>query len=330
MATELEDQRNRLTELSYDDTAVTAVFDLSYQHLTSEQGRLFRLLSANPGPDISTTATAALTGQPETDTRRGLEALARAHLIEASSAYGRWRMHDLVRLYADQHSRTRTGPDGRDEAFTRLLDHYLAATRAADAHLNPTVADPASRGIPDRQQALAWLDAEYPNLTAAVHTAADRHPDIAVDLPLELAHFLDWRRLFNDWITLTRIGLATAQRFEDQHRQAGALRNLGGALQRARRSEEAIVANQQAAAIYRELGDQRSEAMVLNNLGLALQAVRRFDEAITAHEQAAVIYRELSDWYGEGTAINNLGLALRHLAAGPGRGHLPRAAVPGW
>ena len=73
-------------------------------------------------------------------------------------------MHDLIRLYAtslqDQHAEC----DGREGALARLLEFYLAAARAATAHLDPTQADPASLGFADRGRALGWLDAELPNL----------------------------------------------------------------------------------------------------------------------------------------------------------------------
>ncbi len=225
-----------------------------------------------------------------------LEELAEAHLVEPADGYGRWRMHDLVRLYAislrDQH----TDADGREAALGRLLEFYLATTRAADAHLKPTEpdpADPASLGFVDRGLALGWLDAELPNLTAAVHAAATAHPDIAIDLPLALWRFLDWRRLFNDWITLTGIALEIARRTGDRHGEGMALNNLGIALREVRRFAEAITAHQDAAAVFRETGDRHSEGMALTGLGVALREVWRFEEAITAWSDAAEIFAGL-------------------------------------
>jgi hypothetical protein len=45
---------------------------------------------------------------------------------------------------------------------------------AANAHLDCCVTDPAARGFTDREQVLAWLDAEYANLIAATRLAAAR------------------------------------------------------------------------------------------------------------------------------------------------------------
>ena len=54
LADDLRDKRTRLDELKRGDVAVRTAFDLSYQRLEPSHGRLFRLLSISPGPDIST------------------------------------------------------------------------------------------------------------------------------------------------------------------------------------------------------------------------------------------------------------------------------------
>jgi len=87
-----------------------------------------------------------------------------------------------------------------------------------------------------------------------------------------------------------------------------ALNNLGMALVQVRRFEEAITAERDAAAIYRETGDRHNEGTALVNLGMALVQVRRFEEAITAHRDAAAIFRETGDRQSEGMALTNLEL----------------------
>ena len=234
--------------------------------------------------------------------------LARAHLVEPASGAGRWRMHDLLRLYARELSDAEAAADEREQARDRLLDYYLTNARAADDHLRALPGAQVPAGFAGRDDALAWLDAERPNLVAAVALAAGTGRDqVAMDLPLRLSEYLFWRRRFDDWIAVLQISRDAAHRQGSRVSEAVALNNLGVALREVRRFEEAITACQDAAAIYRETGDRHSEGMALNNLGVALREVRRFEEAITAHQDAAAIYRETGDRHGEGMALNNLG-----------------------
>ena len=316
LADQLADEVGRLAALRYEDggtsaPSVAATFDLSYRHLDEPAARLFRLLAVNPGPDIST-AAAALTGQPAGATRMVLGRLVRAHLVEpAGAGTGRWRMHDLLRLYARQLSGTDTGAEDRDLARDRLLDYYLDRAGTADEHLRARAGMPLPAGFAGRAEALAWLDGERPSLIAAVPMAAATGRDqIALRLPLSLGEYLDWRRRFDDWLTILAIGRDTARRLGDHMNEAIALNNSGIALREVRRFAEAITAHQDAAAIYRETGDRHSEGRALGNLGGPLLEVRRFDEAITAYQDAAAIYRETGDRHREGAGLTGLGIAL--------------------
>jgi len=103
-----------------------------------------------------------------------LAGLARAHLAEAApGSAGRWRMHDLVRLYAQRLSDANAAADGREQARDRLLGYYLHRADTADDHLpaRPAISVPGE--FTGRQDALAWLDAERASLVAAVTMAAD-------------------------------------------------------------------------------------------------------------------------------------------------------------
>jgi tetratricopeptide (TPR) repeat protein len=355
LAGQLADEVRRLGALRYDDgsgvsaPSVAAAFELSYRQLDADAARLFRLLPADPGPDVSTGAAAELAGWPAERTRAVIGRLVRAHLVEPAGRAGRWRMHDLLRLYARQLPDA--GPGEREQAVDRLLAWYLRRADAADGHLRalPGTAVPAD--FSGRDDALAWLDDQRPNLIAAVTLAAGTgRTREAMILPLDLREYLAWRRRFddrlavlavsrdsarqlndkgNEAVALTSLGnaLVEVRRFEeaigahqdaaaifwetgDRHREGAALSNLGIALRNVRRFEEAIGAHQDAAAIYRETGDRHLEGRALNNLGLALVEVRRFEEAVSAHQDAAAIYRETGDRHGEGAALNNLGLAL--------------------
>jgi tetratricopeptide (TPR) repeat protein len=341
MAADLHDERNRLDELRYEDRAVRAAFDLSYQHLDPASQHLFRLLSVNPGPDISTQAAVILTdagrenvlGRFEHEfvsnrsslfrlmtsqssaaragTRRTLEDLARAHLIERST-HGRWRMHDLVRLFASERSRQQSRQDNRELVLSFLLLYYLAGTLAASAYLDHGATDADTRGFGNEEEALNWLDIEYRNLIAAVYTAGTkrRHVLVAMQLPLSLFHVMLLRRRFEDALAISPIALRAARYLKDRHGEATALRNTGAMLARMRRSDEAITAMQQALGIYRMTGDREGQGTTLGNLGGTFVQVRRFDEAISCLQEAIQIHRDTGARYSEAAALCNYGAAL--------------------
>jgi tetratricopeptide (TPR) repeat protein len=319
LSAELADEARRLEALRYDDgsgtsaRSIAAAFELSYRQLGEPAARLFRLLAAHPGPDFSAVSAAALTGQAAGDTRKVIGQLLKAHLIEAAGeAVRRWRMHDLLRLYARQLSDRHADADERDQALDRLLSSYLSTAEAADAHLRALPGTPVPGEFTGREDALAWLDAERPSLIGAITLAAGTGRDqAAMRLPLLLSEYLSWRRRFDDMLTVLTISRESAQRLGDRPNEAVALTIIGVALQEVRRFDEAMTAHQDAAAIFRKTGDRHREGMALGNLGVALLELGRFDEAITAHQDAAAAYRETGDSRREGGALNNLGNALQ-------------------
>jgi tetratricopeptide (TPR) repeat protein len=318
LADELSDEVRRLQTLQYNDgggtsaLSVAAAFELSYRQLNESAARVFRLLQVNPGPEVSTAVVAALADLPISEVRRVIGQLVRAHLIEAAPrAAGRWQMHDLVRLYARQLSDSHANADEREQARDRLLHYYLDTANAADKHLRGLPDAPKPMTFADRNSALEWLDSERPSLVAAVTVAASTGRDeIGMWLPVSLGEYFSWRRHFDDWLSTSMIGRDVACRLGDRKAEATALNNLGLALRSVRRFEEAIIAHQDTAVIFRETGDRRGEGVAVGNLGIALVEVRRFEEAITALHNARAIFRETGDRRDEGRSLQNLGATL--------------------
>jgi len=104
-----------LLETGDSATTMRTVFFQSYQHLSDDTARVFRLMGLLPGPDISVLAAGSLAGVAAEKVYRALAELARAHLAEEHLP-GRFRFHDLLRAYAAVH---------------RVLDHYLHTAVAA-------------------------------------------------------------------------------------------------------------------------------------------------------------------------------------------------------
>ncbi|MFE4663560.1 tetratricopeptide repeat protein [Streptomyces sp. NPDC056716] len=321
-AADLADARTRLDALDYADTdahgrtlAVRATFDLSYRHLTPGQARAFRLLSAVPGPDLSTTAAAELLGSARA--RPLLAALARAHLLQRSAGE-RWSLHDLLRLYAREKGREHAEGDAREEAVRRLLGFYVSTAEAAGSRLNRGApgAGPPSDRFTDRADALTWLEAERLNLVAVATSPGDLAGSAAVPLSFSLAVFFERRRYLDDWITVATRACAVLEAGPPSAVRIHALNRLGGALCEARRFEEAIGTHHAALALCEVTGDWRDTAASRSCLGSALMGMRRFEEAAAVQTRALDAYRERHDRLGEAVTLLDLGLSLAPLGRG--------------
>jgi tetratricopeptide (TPR) repeat protein len=313
---ELAEAKTRLDGLVYGERSVSAAFDLSWQYLLDRDelaAGLFLRLPINPGPEISGEAAAALADRSPQLTRRVLRVLRRGHLIEPGTSAGRWHMHDLLWLYADGLRRLQDSSD-YPAAVNRLLRYYWATTEAAKNQMLDLPEQRESKSFAGRDEALAWLDVERPNLTGSVILAAEAgYQDLAVDLSLALSTFLRLRRHFDDYVVTATAGAKAATLLGDPRREAMAVSNLGLALapQEAELTDEVLASHRQKCVMYRESGDRKAEAWALTNLGAALWAVGRFDDVIDAAQQASRIFGELGDSSGEAWSLTMLGLALQ-------------------
>lgn len=319
MASDLEDAANRLDELTYrygdDERAVRAAFNLSYRHLNALQARVFRLLTVNPGPDFSVEITEVLAGISSSRARKVLNALSQAHLIEQGLVDGRWRFHDLVRLYAEEQGERNPAPsiDKREQALESLLHYFHSVTSLAIRHLDPIAVDRTSQRFPRLESALAWLDLEYPNLKAALENVEETrsHDEFVNEFSHLLWNYLDWRRYLADWTKIANYGIQAARRLNDLNGEARSANCLGIALGELRCFEEALDAYETAREIYIQTGDSDGLAMVLSNLAPVMRDTGNPDEAIRIAQEAVAIYRSLDDIHGEGRALTNLSLILR-------------------
>jgi tetratricopeptide (TPR) repeat protein len=310
VAADLRDARTRLDELAWEGggevLAVRAAFDVSYRGLQSdpERARVFRLLAVNPGPEISTSAAAVLTDLNERAVRRHLEGLARTHVIERGSTDGRWRMHDLIRLYAAEKL-----PDSTDDAWARLLVYYMNTANDATAHLAPATYHLAKETFAGRTEALAWLDSEYPNL-AAIALLPIPAP-MFMDVALGLWRYFELRRRINDGIMLTGHALLMARQIGDRGREARAQANLAGLFRQGRMFDDALTAGRAAVDAYRSEGDQEGVGIALNNLAAAQAAAKRFGEAILTGREAAAVFKSRGDRHREAIALGHIAIALQ-------------------
>ena len=318
LTAELRDARGRLDALATGEAAtdVRAVFSWSYQQLSGPAARLFRLLGIHPGPDISAPAAASLAGIPPDETRAALKELTRAHLLTEYTA-GRHTFHDLLRAYATEQASTNDSSDHRRAALHRVLDHYLHTAHAAALLLHPAreaieLSPPRPGTVPEsfasHGQALAWLEAEYRVLLAAVAQAVDAGFDShGWQLPWTLANFLDRRGQWDDLLGTQRTALATAERLGDHVGQAYAHRLLGRAHARLRCYEAARTHLGRARDLFRQLGDKEGEANVYLVLAVVSERQGHHDEALGYAKESLRLFRAVGQRVAQGTAENAVG-----------------------
>jgi DNA-binding SARP family transcriptional activator len=281
---ELRVEQNRLDLLAVPgdpSVAVRAVLSWSYQALTPEQARLFRLLPVQPGPDLSLAAAAALAGLAEPVTRQLLRQLSAGHLVDELPGH-RYRQHDLLRLYAlEQLEQTET-PEQRREAFSRLAAFYLHTTASARQAQPSMVAvelaapppDVAPLVFPDAAAGLDWMAAEQVNLPLIVHAVSQS------DLPeatWQLAHHLRvFYRLHSSptgQMRIAELGLAAATARGDLQGQALMLDLRGLGLAAQGDPQAGLAELQQALALWERLGDPAGMTMASLDTAFVLSEV---------------------------------------------------------
>ncbi|SDK38658.1 DNA-binding transcriptional activator of the SARP family [Lentzea albidocapillata subsp. violacea] len=245
--------------------------ELAYAALPPAPQRLFRLLSLVPGPDFTPEAASALA---DVDADGLLAVLAIARLV-VSPVPGRYRFHDELVRYAATVREEADSPSEQQASWTALLDHYLRGVERCAELLYPGIVrlpssptGPAPR-ISTSAEALVWLDAERPNLIAAIRHAAEHGPVVmAWQLADALRGYLWIGQHVGEWLATAHHGLQAAQKSAHRAAEAAMHANLGTLYLRLGEYTRSVEHHDHAIELYRALGDKDAEAGALNNLSL--------------------------------------------------------------
>jgi tetratricopeptide (TPR) repeat protein len=323
LSARLADKRRRLDELRAGDQAVKATFELGYGQLEAEQARAFRLLGLADGPDISLAAAAALLDRSPEDAEDLLESLVDTSLLE-SAAPGRYRFHDLLRLYARTCAeRDELPPLLREEALARLLDFYLATATNAyaweqpDEQLVAHLETPAHDGLvfTDRAAATDWLFAESMCFLACARQSADgrglRH---AVDLLMATSALTEAGMNLRSYEQAATTLRDAAHAAGDTHAEARARSVLTSLYVYAGAFDEADEEARKAGVLGLSANDPISGSYALNDRGIVAILQGNLTEAQEYLEQALQAFRSYGNRPSEASALCNL--AHAHLALG--------------
>lgn len=324
LAAKLADERRRLDELQAGDLAVKATFELGYGQLEPQQARAFRLLGLAEGPDLSLAAAAAVLNMPAREAEDLLESLVDTSLLE-SAAPGRYRYHDLVRLYARSCAeRDEQPPVERELALSRLLDFYLATAARVYAierpgdrlvdHLEPATYE--GLAFADRHDAQDWLYAEAMPLLACVRQSATGSATLrrAVDLlwaALDLAESGANSKEYSYAAGLLRDAARAAQ---DEHAEGRAAITLTYVHHVAGRFDLAGQDAEEADRLAVRTGDRLSACWAANLRGIMAIYEGHYDMGKTHLTDAVEGFRGCEDMAGEASALCNL--SRLHLVTG--------------
>lgn len=298
---ELAGERARLDLLDMGDgpsTDVRAVFSWSYESLCDDARRLFRYLGLLPGPDADVETIAAMFDGDVHETRRLLDQLVRAHLVDNELGQ-RYCQHDLLRAYAGELSAVTDVDDVRVEVVSRLFDYYSYVSIVAGKLVTPEELyqgpetgprDWVHPVIDGREAGLQWLDLERPNLMALVHVLGPRDDALLVETSRTLSYYLRARGHVADSLRLHSAAVAAALRLGDLEGESHAEAALGMHFARLGNLDPAELHLNRALELYRQTGNAGAEAAVVNNLGTVAVMRGDQDKALRMFQHAWELY----------------------------------------
>ncbi|MGW7069942.1 AfsR/SARP family transcriptional regulator [Streptomyces sp. NPDC054855] len=319
LAAKLADERRRLDELQAGDLAVKATFELGYGQLEPAQARAFRLLGLADGPDLSLAAAAAVLDLPVEETEDLLEMLVDTSLVE-SAAPGRYRYHDLVRLYARACAeRDELPPSERGAAMSRLLDFYLASAARVYAIERPgdrtvdhlEVTAHVGQGFSDDAKALDWLHSEAACILACVQQSLDKSTlRRAVDLLLASKDLAESGASSLRYELATSAARDAAAALGDAHAEGRARVTLSQVLSNGGHFDRAAVEAERAAQLGREAEDPWTSGNAPNEQGIIANCMNQHEAGEAFLLTAIEAFRADGNRPGEASALCNRSRSL--------------------
>ncbi|MEO3793032.1 BTAD domain-containing putative transcriptional regulator [Nonomuraea sp. B10E15] len=315
IADRLAVEDRRLTELQLEDRAVRASIAVSHQDLNHLHSRAFRQCALPDGPDLPVDAAAALLDMPEPDAEDLLDDLVSLGLVESPSP-GRYRYHDLVRLFAQEQTAELDSQEDRDKALHRVLAFYTTSTVAAVGMVSPNWVMPGSllpaehpgRAHRDPAAARKWLHEHATHMIGAVAHGARRPRSLP--LAADQLYLLKWMAYSGAGTTgIVSTALAvieSAVRTGDTRSEALARRILGGVYSDRPPLAEAEPHLKRAAELSRVIGDQQLLADTRYGQGRLHLRQGHLTDAVAALTEAAELCKHLDRPYGEAVALSIL------------------------
>ncbi|GAA0938874.1 transcriptional regulator AfsR [Kribbella koreensis] len=323
----LADERSRLDVLADENLSVRATIGLSLNDPAAadrEAVALFPLLGLSEGPDVDLFVVSALADRPEREVEQLLERLVDIHLLEAAEP-GRYRLHDLVRVVAQELVEQQLDEGDRFAARLRVLDLYVGTgwRYRSSFGLGQMSGDwlqeewlSAARDIGEKADVEAWLDAERHNVLAAARRAVTGPIEVrrlVARLLSGVSPGLVGRLRHHDWRDLGLLAVEAERSVGDPFAGAFAPFELGMAY--AMLEDFPAAAEQFAASIAAPKTAEYPEhrQFCLLNLADCLQKSGRPEDGLEWAREALAMTIEREDERGEPEAHLTLGTIFGRL-----------------
>jgi transcriptional regulator with XRE-family HTH domain/tetratricopeptide (TPR) repeat protein len=216
----LATEERRLDQLNAGDLKIAAAFGLSYEQLPELTRQVFRRAALTLSPDFSAALAATASDVTQDVALDHLDDLIDLGMVETAPG-GRYRMHDLVRLYAHQRLDLDDGPGKTAASRHRVISWLLDTVTAASRWFEPNLSGGTSSAFGSAEEADSWIRTEagqwFPALGDAA-AAGDHHAVITAASPLHW--FADRWVQWPGWTDLFLLAAQSAVTLNDASREA--------------------------------------------------------------------------------------------------------------
>ncbi|RLK60516.1 tetratricopeptide repeat protein [Actinokineospora cianjurensis] len=335
MVDRLRDEHRRLDVLSTEeDYSVRAAFDLAYQDLPPRAAAAYRAFGLSPGGSVAAELLAWTMETTVDDAGAAIEDLVDAGLVDALDE-GWYRPHDLVHVHAKAMA---TDRDDAAAVLRRVVDWYLAATRAVSATLMPNRPLPNWPGavgitlpdaVHDQARAVAWLERVHGDVTVVMRTCLDRGwPDATYLLGHALQPLFTLNKQLMAAIEVCALAKTAAEVKGDDRSVARMRRRLARLYTNTGRHDSAEREIAVSLRDAEERGDRRALISTHKSLGLLHHARGSHQDAIAEFATTLALMRESASRRSLGLLLTDFGTS--EIAAGLTEGaisHLTEAVA---
>lgn len=322
LAERLADEHRRLDELSVGDLEVRAGLGLSYQALDECARRVLRRIATLGSADVALWTVAALADMPEDEAEEILERLLDAQLIDCPGrdeiGQPRYRLHDLVRVYAVERAEAEDPVTDRTTAVGRaltaglwLMDRVTEAAPSGAVILRQGFRRVPLKGRGAVSHAAPPHGRDQPQSTGGRKPTEPPTPVGARTTHLALSDPFSWFDAEADTLT-TAVERAAAMGLHTLACEAAAaLCSSSFAIKN--RFDAWWRSHDAALAAARRAEDRSGEALLIIGLGQLRYEQDRIAESQEYFRTAERICTELGDVRGRAAALAGLGSACREV-----------------